>query len=133
MIWIKIKDIQKSENEVFDVSLPDIDGDKWAHSVLYNNFLGHQTPKGLNHFYKLWDDAVKSKNEYVPIEVFWTDVPGRDEEFKKTTIANTSESQWRQEFQSVLPDTLINIKRYGRIEEITIENLYDELSQQGTT
>ena len=90
------------------------------------------TPKGLNHFYKLWDDAVKGKNEYVPIEVFWTDVPGRDEEFKKTTSANTSESQWRQEFQSVLPDTLINIKRYGRIEETTIGNLYNELSQQGT-
>jgi len=69
------------------------------------------TPKGLNHFYKLWDDAKKSKNEYVPIEVFWTDVPGRDEEFKKTTIANTSESQWRQEFECEFlgsVDTLIS-------------------------
>ena len=69
------------------------------------------TPKGLNHFYKLWDDAKKSKNEYVPIEVFWTDVPGRDEEFKRTTISNTSESQWRQEFECEFlgsVDTLIS-------------------------
>lgn len=127
MVWLKIKDIEQSYNEVFDVSLPDIDGDKWAHSVLYNNFLGHQTPKGLNHFYKLWDDAIKGKNEYVPIEVFWTDVPGRDEEFKKTTIANTSESQWRQEFESVSTETQIEIKEAGIRRTITIGDLYDVL------
>jgi hypothetical protein len=69
------------------------------------------TPYGMNHFYRLWDDAQKNKNEYVPIEVHWTDVPGRDENFKKTTIANTSESQWRQEFECLFlgsSDTLIS-------------------------
>lgn len=69
------------------------------------------TPYGMNHFYRLWDDAQKGKNEYVPIEVHWTDVPGRDEEFKRTTIANTSESQWRQEFECLFlgsSDTLIS-------------------------
>lgn len=86
------------------------------------------TPKGLNHFYKLWDDAKKGKNEYVPIEVFWTDVPGRDEEFKKTTIANTSESQWRQEFESVLPETQIEIEEVGIRKTMTIGDLYDELN-----
>jgi intein/homing endonuclease len=128
LIWLEIKKIEKSENEVFDVSLPDIEGDKWAHSVLYNNFLGHQTPYGMNHFYRLWDDANKKKNEYVPIEVHWTDVPGRDEEFKRSTIANTSENQWRQEFESFLPETVINIKKDGRIMETTIGELYNELS-----
>jgi hypothetical protein len=69
------------------------------------------TPYGMNHFYRLWDDAQTSKNEYVPIEVHWTDVPGRDEEFKRSTIANTSESQWRQEFECLFlgsSDTLIS-------------------------
>jgi hypothetical protein len=68
------------------------------------------TPYGMNHFYRLWDDAQTGKNEYVPIEVHWTDVPGRDEEFKRSTIANTSESQWRQEFECLFlgsSDTLI--------------------------
>ena len=40
------------------------------------------TPFGMNHFYRLWSDAQKQKNEYVPLEVHWTDIPGRDEEFK---------------------------------------------------
>jgi hypothetical protein len=69
------------------------------------------TPYGMNHFYRLWDDAQTSKNDYVPIEVHWTDVPGRDEEFKRSTIANTSESQWRQEFECLFlgsSDTLIS-------------------------
>jgi hypothetical protein len=69
------------------------------------------TPFGMNHFYRLWSDAQKAKNEYVPLEVHWTDVPGRDENFKKTTIANTSESQWRQEFECQFlgsADTLIS-------------------------
>jgi hypothetical protein len=69
------------------------------------------TPYGMNHFYRLWDDAQKGRNEYSPIEVHWTDVPGRDEEFKRTTIANTSESQWRQEFECLFlgsSDTLIS-------------------------
>jgi hypothetical protein len=69
------------------------------------------TPYGMNHFYRLWDDAQKGRNEYSLIEVHWTDVPGRDEEFKRTTIANTSESQWRQEFECLFlgsSDTLIS-------------------------
>jgi phage terminase large subunit-like protein len=49
------------------------------------------TPKGLNMFYRIWVNANKrtgeeGKNEYYPIEVHWSDVPGRDEEWKKQTI-----------------------------------------------
>jgi hypothetical protein len=99
LIWLEIKSIKKSENEVFDVSLPDIQGDRWAHSVLYNNFLGHQTPNSLNHFYKMWSEAIKGENDYVPIEIQWNDVPGRDEEWRRKTISNLgSEKAFLQEF-----------------------------------
>jgi len=57
------------------------------------------TPKGLNMYYKMWTDAVEGNNEYVPIEVHWNQVPGRDAEWKKQTIANTSEEQFRTEFE----------------------------------
>ena len=69
------------------------------------------TPRGMNQFYRLWDDAKKGRNAYVPLEVDWREVPGRDEEFKRTTIANTSEQQWRQEFECLFlgsSGTLIN-------------------------
>ena len=57
------------------------------------------TPKGLNMYYKLWRDAEEGNNSYVPIEVHWSEVPGRDDNWKKETIANTSASQFRAEFE----------------------------------
>ena len=57
------------------------------------------TPHGMNHFYRMWHDAEKGKNEYVPTDVHWSEVPGRDLKWKETTIANTSEQQFKVEFE----------------------------------
>ena len=57
------------------------------------------TPHGMNHFYRMWHDAERSKNEYIPTDVHWSEVPGRDQKWKETTIANTSEQQFRVEFE----------------------------------
>ena len=56
------------------------------------------TPHGMNHFYRMWHDAETGKNGYVFTDVHWSEVPGRDEEWKKQTIANTSEQQFKVEF-----------------------------------
>ena len=55
------------------------------------------TPKGMNHFYRMWHDSERGKNSFVATEVHWSEVPGRDEEWKAQTIANTSEEQFRAE------------------------------------
>ena len=57
------------------------------------------TPYGMNQFYKLWTDAEEKRNDYIPIEVHWSEVPGRDEEWKEQTIRNTSAEQFQQEFE----------------------------------
>ena len=57
------------------------------------------TPYGMNQFYKLWIDAENKRNDYVPIEVHWSEVPGRDEDWKEMTIRNTSPEQFQQEFE----------------------------------
>jgi hypothetical protein len=57
------------------------------------------TANGLgNTFHKLWEGAVQSTNDFKPFRVDWYDVPGRDEEWRRQTIANTSELQFDQEF-----------------------------------
>ena len=69
------------------------------------------TPRGMNHFYRMWHDSEKGKNEYVPTDVHWSEVPGRDEEWKMQTIANTSEQQFKVEFECEFlgsVNTLIN-------------------------
>jgi len=57
------------------------------------------TPNGLNLFYKMWQDALEKRSLYVPIEIHWSMVPGRDDKWKEETIKNTSEDQFRQEFE----------------------------------
>lgn len=36
------------------------------------------TPKGLNHFYKFWTEAVSKANDFIPIFYEWFRMPGRD-------------------------------------------------------
>tara|TARA_Y100000389_G_scaffold149523_1_gene148883 strand:- start:1866 stop:3497 length:1632 start_codon:yes stop_codon:yes gene_type:complete len=57
------------------------------------------TPYGMNMYYKIWMDAINKKNDYIPIEVHWSEVPGRDDKWKEQTIRNTSEEQFQQEFE----------------------------------
>ena len=56
------------------------------------------TPLGMNLFYKMWIDAEEKRNSYIPIEVHYTQVPGRDDKWRQETIKNTSEQQFNQEF-----------------------------------
>ena len=58
------------------------------------------TPNGFDLFYKIWINSVEGRNEYQNFMVNWWDVPGRDEEWRQKTIANTSEDQFRQEFDA---------------------------------
>ena len=72
------------------------------------------TPHGMNHFYRMWHDAERKRNEYVPVEVHWSEVPGRDQKWKQQTIANTSEQQFKVEFECEFlgsVDTLISVSK----------------------
>lgn len=59
------------------------------------------TPKGKRGiFYKIYTDATNGANEYKHIHVPWNRHPKRNEDWKKQTIANTSLSQFSQEFEA---------------------------------
>ena len=72
------------------------------------------TPCGMNHFYRYWHDAQRGKNEYTATEVHWSEVPGRDEAWREQTIKNTSEQQFKVEFECEFlgsVDTLISVTK----------------------
>ena len=76
------------------------------------------TPHGMNMFYKIWTEAEEKRNSYIPIEVHWSEVPGRDEKWKKETISNTSEQQFNTEFECEFLgsiDTLISPSTLRRL------------------
>ena len=56
------------------------------------------TPNGMNLFYRMWTKAVEKLSDYVPIEIHWSMVPGRDAAWAEETIRNTSQRQFDQEF-----------------------------------
>jgi len=58
------------------------------------------TPNGLNLYHKMWKDAIEKKSRFIPIEVAWDMVPGRNQKWKADTIANMGEEQFRQEFET---------------------------------
>ena len=70
------------------------------------------TANGIgNQFHKIWEGSVQGINEFKSFRVDWYDVPGRDEEWKRQTISNTSQLQFDQEFGNTFfgtGDTLIN-------------------------
>jgi len=64
-----------------------------------------------NMFHKIYESAVHGQSEYKDFLISWWDVPGRDEEWKRQTIANTSEAQFEQEYGNSFlgtGNTLIN-------------------------
>lgn len=93
------------------------------------------TPNGVgNVFHKLWEGAVQKTNEFKGFRVDWWDVPGRDEEWKRQTIANTSELQFKQEFENtffgtgntlISADCLMNMKAKKPIEERNDIKVYE--------
>lgn len=80
-------------NEFFNSVYPVISSGKTTKIIIVS------TPNGMNLFYKLWMDAIGKKNGYKTFEIHWSMVPGRDEKWREETIKNTSEEQFRQEFE----------------------------------
>jgi len=87
------------------------------------------TANGIgNTFHKLWEGAVQGTSQYQPFRVDWWDVPGRDEEWKKLTISNTSELQFSQEFGNCLESSSqITICINKIVYDIRIGDLYDAI------
>ena len=80
------------------------------------------TPHGMNHFYRMWHDAERSKNEYIPTDVHWSEVPGRDTKWKEQTIANTSEQQFRVEFECEFLGSVNTLISAAKLKNLIYDN-----------
>lgn len=86
------------------------------------------TPNGRNLFYKLWVGAINKTNTFTSYRLYWYDVPGRDEQFKKDTIANVGLNGWLMGYEcsfdvglkSIFPTTV-----QKRLRELQTENLHN--------
>ena len=70
------------------------------------------TPKGMNHFYKMWVEAEEQRSNFKTLAVDWWETPGRDSDWKLQQVANTSEEDFNQEFACEFlgsTNTLVNV------------------------
>ena len=79
------------------------------------------TPNGLNLFYKMWKDATEKRSLYKPVEVHWSMVPGRDQKWKEETIRNTSEEQFRQEFETEFIGSTATLISAAKLKSLSYE------------
>lgn len=78
------------------------------------------TANGLNHFYSFWNDAIQQLNNYKPFRVDWWDVPGRDQQWAKETIADIGQARFDKEFgneffgktSTVIPSPLLKTLKH---------------------
>lgn len=80
------------------------------------------TPNGLNLFYKMWSMAIEKKSDYIPIEIHWSMVPGRTQEWKEQIIRNTSEDQFRQEFECEFIGSTNTLIHPAKIRSLVFKN-----------
>jgi hypothetical protein len=88
------------------------------------------TPKGLNHFYKLWVDAESKRSLFVANSINWWDVPGRDEKWKADTISNIGQETFDQEFGAEFigsSGTLLNSQTLRKLVHANPELIHNNL------
>lgn len=91
------------------------------------------TPNKMNLFHKFWVDAQNKENDFHPIFVHWSQVPGRDEAWRQATIRNIGgPEKFAQEYECVGPDTTVTVRdtHTGSIIILNMQDLYDKLADE---
>tara|TARA_R110000868_G_scaffold47483_2_gene155657 strand:+ start:5322 stop:6998 length:1677 start_codon:yes stop_codon:yes gene_type:complete len=55
------------------------------------------TPLGYNHFWKFWNDAVNKNNDFVPMFIPYSEIPGRDEKWALEQKRQLGDLKYNQE------------------------------------
>lgn len=88
------------------------------------------TPAGLNHFYRMWEDAVDEKTasfhdlmtKYVRSTVLWKEVPGRDAQWGIDEMARMGEQKFRQEYECEFVGSAITLVDYKILQKLKPTN-----------
>lgn len=90
------------------------------------------TPNGMNLFYKLWTESEEGLNTYARVEVHWSQVPGRDEAWRRETIANTSQRQFDQEQETLFLGSTNTLITGHKLRQLAYRNPIRELTTPHT-
>ena len=116
--------------EFFNSTYPTISSGKTSKVVIVS------TPNGMNLFYKMWTKAVEKTSTYIPIEIHWSMVPGRDEAWAEEQLRLLGELKFNQEVLCEFlgsSNTLISAKTLGAMSSIDPIHSKDGRSEEHTS
>lgn len=68
------------------------------------------TPKGMNHFYAIWQKAKAGKNSFIPCKIQWYEVEGRDQAWLEKQIRDNGAQFVAQEYMCLTGDNPVTIE-----------------------
>jgi len=84
------------------------------------------TPKGMNHFYDIWQKARSQRNSFIPCKVQWYEIDGRDEKWKDRVIRDNGIKFFAQEYACLCGNEKVTVQDdNGKILETTLKDLYE--------
>jgi len=88
------------------------------------------TPRGYNHFWKLWNDAKEGRNGFITYEIHYSEVPGKNKKWAEEQRKTLGDVGFAQEVECLGGNETVTIrnKNTNKIEIITLEKLHDLLS-----
>lgn len=79
-------------------------------------------------FYRLYDESVKGKSEWVHMKVLWNEVPGRDEKWARDTRGGMADpTAWKREFECTFDEvgeSAIDEELFEEMKRNTFQPLY---------
>ena len=83
------------------------------------------TPKGMNHFYDIWQKAKAGRNSFIPCKVQWYEIEGRDQKWLDKQIRDNGVRFVAQEYQCIDGDETVTLQDdYGKIVTVPIKDAY---------
>ena len=120
IVWTPINEITPSQNLTYDFSLPDDPNDlyEFDHSVIYNGFLTHQTPHGLDEiYYAQYEGSIEGKNTFVITEMKWYLDPRYNANLK--FIRTTDIIKWMGMPEIERSEEIVHIPLNGNLQELS--------------
>lgn len=79
------------------------------------------TPNGLNHYHKLWAEAVNGKNDFKTVEGNWRENPKRNQAWADAMRAKLGEVKYRQEIECTFEGSSYTLVDGAKLATLAIE------------
>jgi hypothetical protein len=101
-------------NEFYASTFPTITSGKTTKLIIVS------TPNGMNLFHKFWAEAQAGDNDFKPLFVHWSQVPGRDDAWKEETARNIGgPEKFAQEYECSFLSTSYTLIRSQVLQTLT--------------